>query len=526
MNRHILLCCLFLITAGGLFAQNAENGFAPPAEDSVFIISGITFDIKGRTRPDAVIRNAELKEGEEIQGRANLEKYIQEKQQFLQNQRIFDSAKITRSVGEVQKDGKYPVSLHISIVDTWNIIAVPYPKYDTNSGFEFIVKARDYNFMGTMNPLRLDFGYKYDQKGQSSVVFELDSDTPFRAFGFNWNIDFDHFFNYRPDAEEPYFYKNITGLSMELPFKTTLFTFGFEESFVLNEENDDSKLQYGKFQNGLYMASRPYVIWEIPTGLDVGNYGELTYTPEISAVFNHEFSQWPLHDFRKGPFLSLIHTLGFNQINWIGNYRQGFDVGMKNSYVFDFHRMSQDKESLSIEYSVSGKGHFIITGNFGISTFLQYRHWFYHDPGYYTKGGDALRGILDSAINADYMLSLNLDFPFRVLQFLPSRWFGKPRLRIIDFDLHLSPIVDMALYHDPLSNTAFSFKNILVSGGMELIVFPAFMRSLYIRVSIAWNFVDMANNPSDYYPNPIVPIIPHLPAGNNREIFIGIGHHY
>jgi hypothetical protein len=378
-----------------------------------------------------------------------------------------------------------------------------------------------------MNPLRIDLGYTYDENGNNTVIFEIDSDTPFKALGYSWNLNFDHIFSYRPDVEEPFYYKNITGLSMELPFKATTFTFGFEESFIINEENEDRhKPAYGDYQNGPYMASKFYTSWEIPTGLNMAEYGELTYTPEISAAFNHEFPNSPLDEIRLGPFMNFNHSLGFDRINWIGNYRRGFDVSADNAYSYDFHKYTENQKRLNLEYSLSGIGHFIITDKFGISGRLQFRHWFFHDPDYYDKAGDALRGILDKAVHADYMLSLNLDFPVLILRFLPSQWFGISKFRFVDFDLHFSPIVDLALYHDPGTGTAFNPKNILASGGVELIAFPAFMRSLYIRISIAWNWVEAINDPEGSYLPTGLPVIPKLPGGDNREIFFGIGHHY
>jgi hypothetical protein len=524
------------ITAFPLFSQAPDGeqvnlpgaaGDPPPASGAIFVINAFSFDIKGRTRSDALLRVGEFKEGEEIRGQANLERYIQDKTQILLNQRVLAKAQIDYTIGKLREDGKYPVDLFLAVEDTWNIIAVPYPKFDTNSGFELIIKARDYNFLGTMNPLRIDAGYKLDEKRRSSLVFELDSDTPFKAFGYNWNINFDHFFNYRPEASAAYYYKNVTGLSMELPLKTTTLTFGFEESFIMDQENSERyKPAYGEFQEGLYMSSEMYTSWKIPTGLRIPHYGELTYTPRFSAIFNHELPNTVLAPFRLGPFLKLEHSLGFSRINWAGNYRDGLDISMNNSFNYDFHRLNKDVSALDIDFSAIGTGHFVVSEDFGISASLRYRHWCYHDPGYYSQAADVLRGILDKAVRADYMLSLNLDFPFRILQFLPSRWFGIPKLRFFDFDLHFSPIIDMALYHDPLTDTPFNYKNILAGGGFEMIVFPAFMRSLYIRASLAWNIVEYINNPSGSYLPSFLPVIPKLPGGDNHELFIGIGHHY
>jgi hypothetical protein len=366
-----------------------------------------------------------------------------------------------------------------------------------------------------MNPLRVDLGYRYDENKKSSFQFEVYSDTPFRAFGFNWNLNFDNIFWYRPQVSEPYYYKNVTGLSMELPFHSTTFTFGFNESFIYNEENDYSKKEIYKtnFQNGLYMSSNLYASWKIPTGLMVHKYGELTYTPGVSAVFNHELPDRPLLPFRKGPFMNFSHSLGFERIDWRANFRDGLSVHIDNGYNYDFYRVNNDLNPISSSLTASGAGYFLITEFFSITSQLQYRHWFYNEPEYYDRAGDNIRGIADRAICADYMLSLNLDFPFRILLFTPSKWFKKENLRIFDLEFQLSPVLDIALYHDPKTETSFHPKNIAFTGGIELFVFSDFMRSLYIRFGYAINLRELFETGN-------------LPGDDNREIYLIMGHFY
>jgi hypothetical protein len=121
-----------------------------------------------------------------------------------------------------------------------------------------------------------------------------------------------------------------------------------------------------------------------------------------------------------------------------------------------------------------------------------------------------IRGILDKKLCADYMLSLNLDFPLRVLQFVPSQWFNTSWLRLFNFDLHFSPFFDIALLHDPVNNTEFWSKPAM-GAGFEIIVFPHFFRSFYLRVSFGY---DVAST---------------IEAGKlNKwdELFIGIGHYF
>jgi hypothetical protein len=519
----LFFCLVFHYPILFLFAQTDNS----PSEDSIFVICSIDFNITGHTRPEVLNHNGEFKTGEEIHGIANLEKYIRNKTRFLHSQRIFkDTSTIEYTIGERRDDNVYPVALRIVVEDTWNIIAIPYPKYSSNSGLELVFKARDYNFLGLMNPLKIDFGYLNDENQNKVIAFELDSDIPFRAFGLKWNLNFDHFFNYRFASEAPFYYKNITGLSMGIPVKRTTIIFGFDESFILGEKNEDKYILqgYDDFQNGFYMSSRPFILWKIPIGLEIGNYGELTYTPEIAAVFNHELPNWPLQDIRLGPSMELKHRLGFTGISWIGNYRQGFDAAVENLCTYNFHRSGTGREALFVDYTVLGTAHFIITDFLGFSSRLQFRQWLYRDPDYYDLAGDVLRGILDKTVQTDYMLSLNLDFPFQILRFFPSKWFNTSLLRVFDFDIHFSPIMDLALYHPSLSSNqldsdkrlpengkiSLSNLNILVSGGFEILLFPKFMRSFYLRASFAWNVIEQINTRN----------------GNIREVFIGIGHYY
>jgi len=497
-------------------AAEPEVSDLPQEDDRIFVIDNLEFDITGKTRPYALIYNGEFKIGETFTGQENLEEYIRDKTQVLINQRVLkDNVVITYSVGEQQEDETYPVTLLIKVEDSWNLIALPRPAYSSNTGFEFTIKARDYNFLGTMSPLRVDLGYKYDENKHSSFQFEVYSDTPFRAFGFTWYVKFDNLFWYRYAAEEPFYYRNNTGLAMELPFRRTTFTFGFFESFIYNEENDEGKKEIYNvdFQKGLYMATNLYANWKIPTGLMVHRFGELTYTPGISAIFNHEINKWPLQDFLKGPFLNFNHSLGFERIDWKSNFRDGLSVFIDNDYTYDFFRSNNDLPPLSSNLSIRGAGYFIITDFFSITSQLQYRHWFYHDPDYYLYAGDMIRGIADKAIKADYMLSLNMDFPFRVFLFMPSKWLKKEKLRFFDFELQISPIIDIALYHDPKAEVYFHPRNTAFTGGVEIFVFPFSFRSLYIRLGYALNLREFFATGK-------------RPTSNNREIYLIMRHFY
>ncbi|MDR1957189.1 MAG: hypothetical protein LBQ30_10095 [Treponema sp.] len=519
----VLLCILFWWFRMPVFGQEApdpsqeptapeqgtdrEAAARPPGEDTgpqpagetpadiFYIIQAIRFDITGRTRPLALLDAGEFEQGEVIQGEAGLERYIKDKTQLLRNQRVLDAVTIDYATGAPDAQGVVPVDLLISVTDTWNIIVLPRPQYDSNNGFDITLKGRDYNFLGTMNALRIDLGYQHDEHDKNRAVFQIDSDTPFHAFGYTWNFNFDHDFSYTLEdpIEESLYYKNTTGISMQLPYQWTTVTFGFEEALVFHEENDDEyKPEYGNYDDW-YMSSELYTSWKIPIGIAVHTFGELAYTPKVAGVV--KYPDAALEYFRKGPTLTLSHSLGFGRIDWLGNYRSGLEASLENAYAYNFHTQSWDKT-----ISLSVASHTPLWDFFGISGRFRYRHWFddAHDA------GDALRGILDKSVHVNYMVSLNLDFPFRLLRFTPSQWLGNRKFRLFNFELHASPFIDAALVSDP---------PVLLTGGLELIVFPEFMRSFYVRASIGWNILELVKTGS-------------LPTGENREIFVGIGHHY
>jgi len=505
-------------------AVNDDDQAVLPESDRLYVISAFEFDIKGRTRPFILLHIGEFKIGETLKGQAELDQYAHDKTQILFNQRLLkDNVAVTYAIGEQSEDGSYPVTITIKVEDSWNIVALPRPYYKSDRGLDLSIRARDYNFLGTMNALRVNIGYKRDTEANNSFQFAVLSDIPFNALGYHWVFTFDNSFNYRQEVEEPFYYQNVTGLSVEVPFHQTTFIFGFNETSTLNEENADVYKAstglgtYPDFQIGMYMSSTLSAVWRIPMGLFVSRYGELTYVTGISTVVYHELPGWELQDIRHGPSAGYSHSLGFEKIDWHSNFRDGISASISNGFGYNFNPSHKNAEPLTASLTLNGRGHFIISKFFGISSRIMYRHWFLNEPKYYDYASDAMRGIADDEINADYMLSLNTDFPFRVLVFSPSEWFKNRKLRLFDFELHLSPVIDMALYHDPgttiTSSTSFHPKNIAASGGLEAIVFPGFMRNFIIRFGYAVNLRELITTRG-------------IPDGNNREFYLIGGHHY
>jgi len=526
MIRYLIISlCLILTVIGAVFAQEIAqelaHDFAQETEiqideelsdTDIYFINSFLYESKGMTRAYAMNYKLELKVGEEITGSRNLEKFIQDKTQILVNERLFEIVEIEHTIGEQQEDGRYPVDMNIYVKESWNILAIPIPKYDSNNGFEITIKFRDNNFLGTMNPLRLDLGYRHDTEGKNYFNALLDLDFPFFLFGLNWNVNFDNEYVYRQNLEKPHFYKNTTGISVEIPVRRMVFTLGFTELFIVNEEMpDDQKPFHGNFFEGLYMSSRPSFSWGIPLGKYYYDIGEFGYSINVSATFNHEISRWPLPEFKKGPFLYFSHGIGFGRIDWRGNFRRGLSVNVGNSYSVDFYNHKNDINPWGISFSISATGHTMLGKRTGFSSRITYNHYFFNN--YNDNAGSLIRGIRDGEVHANYILAINFDLPILIFTMKPSTWSQKEKtirfLRVFDLDFHLSPILDIGMYKRVHDQAPFGIENMLIGAGLEAFVFPLRFRSYYFRVSFA---VGLQTRQMD--------------KRTSYELFFGLGHFY
>jgi hypothetical protein len=500
-------CCFFFLISG-LPAQE---------EKTTYVIRDIRYHINGRTKPWALAYAAEISPGELLAGLSALDDYIARKTQLLMNQRVLEPASISLSyrLGTPEAlpedpDGEpiVPVDLFIYAEDSWNRVILPEPQYDSNSGFFLTLKARDYNFLGLLTPLKLDLGYELDDLQRQALHTTLNAALPFQAFGFRWQVSLDEEFK-AYFSGEPFFSKTSAGVAVELPVNKSLVTAGFLQSFSVNEQNTDKEYEETGvlyFSEVWYLSSEIFAQWELPTGLYLGRFGELSYIPRLSFSGNYK-PGGDVGPYRSGPTLTPSHTLLLSHIDWQENFRKGLSLELSNANAFNFLSRSWD---ISAGFSVIA--HYPVSTFFGVSSRLMGRA-FFPDP--LLSAADTLRGIDDRFLNANAVLSLNLDLPLRILRFLPSQWFRKPSLRFFDVELHLSPFLDAALLlgsDDSGRSLAFSPRDALFCAGLELMFFSLRWRSLYLRLSAGWNLSDRFRPPSVQNRNP--------------ELFLGLGHSY
>jgi hypothetical protein len=414
------------------FSQNEiikENTETQCNTDLTYVIESFSYNIDGITRQNALRKAGGLITGQEISGILSLEKYIQEKQQLLYNKRALESVILNYSVGPVSDDEKYPVIIEVNTIDSNNFFVFPSPQYSTNYGFGISLNLIHNNFLGTLNPFEADIGYKHDEYGQSKYLLSLETGIPFKVLGIDYNIILSNEFNYRQYLDKPFYYRNITDLSVDLFFSFFTFKPSFIFSLIYNDEARINNVSYG-------------------------GYNYLFFGPDME----------------------------FSRVDWIGNFRKGFSINLNQFYYYYFYLNEYDITPWGIFNRISAIIHRKLSGFFGISSRIMFRHWGLSSSNHYA--GDALRGILDKDVSADMMLSLNLDFPFRVFTFRPSQWLNNKKLEFLNFDLHLVPVIDTAVYRNMLIETDSISDNVLVSCGIEVVIYPQKFRSFCFRASL------------------------------------------
>ncbi|MDR0527233.1 MAG: hypothetical protein LBG79_05410 [Spirochaetaceae bacterium] len=505
------IACAFFLIAIPLYSQEAE----------FYYIKQIEISPQGRTTKSAVERAGGFKTGEQFQNKILLEQYIAQKKQRLLNQRVLESVEITYTLDEKDSEGRQGVILFVETRDTRNFIILPEPKYSSNSGFEPALKIRDYNFFGTMMPLKIDIGYTLDEfhindvsKGMYSLTVEME--YPFRAAGFDWL--FTDVLGLSFVTGETLSFSNFPGISVKIPVSKAFLNLSYTHGIQLGEEYYSFEKANHKniFEPIDYMYSLPEACLNIPFVI----YTEdAVWSSSAGLKANYRLSGNSL-EWRNGPSLLFKNGLGVNNVDWRGNFRSGRQIfaAVNNSYNIYFNEWQNSFELTAVLHKT-------ITNFFAASARFRYKHWF-NDIGSgrdedRLEAGNMLRGILDRSLTANALVSFNFDFPFRVLRFLPSEWFGAPKLRYFNFELQLSPVLDVAFGEGERLNEEgrkikeikFSAEDAFVSGGMEALIFPLAFRSLFLRVSAAWNLRAAGEEGA-------------LPSGSNREIYIGLGHFY
>ena len=479
IGRFLLFASLafLLFPAAPSFAQEGS-------EEPAFVITSVQYEIDGRTRKWALREVVELQEGQEFGSRAELEEHLSRQYQNLINQRQLQSARVDYEIVEGESD---PAGVRVSVEaeDTWNIIVLPYFKYDSNDGLLLSLRGRDYNFFGTLQELSIDLDYLRTVDETNEWTIAADFSLPFNMLERRWRWTFEEEFVLENDDVD---FSTSTGIGYDFEMWDNPWEVGVKQGYQLytgakaNEEGDD-----------YFLTNTAYLNGDIGTPIPAGPMGYFHYIPETSVYVNYAFDETLTRD-RRGTFYTFDHALKAGGYDWLGNFRNGLEVSIGNANAYSFYRY--DWES---NVNGSAKG-WLALDPFGLSARTTGFYYFDGVPEDQDDGAEDIRGVLDDEMVGDLGLFLNTDVALKV-------WTLEPI-----FEMQWALFFDVAY----VTNTEGSFdedNDLRYGAGIEIIGFPLFARSLYLRGSLGFDLKRIIDGES-------------WTSGEVREIFIGLGHHY
>lgn len=458
-------------------------------------ITDIKYDISGKTREYVLSNKVEINKKHIFKDEEELVNYVKDTTQRLENTRNFEEYEADFEVGDADENGICPVTLLIKTKDSKHLLVLPYPKYDSNSGFLLKLKAKDTNFMGTMEEMSADFNFEIEQDKdpwEYTTGLSIGFNIPFKWGKAKSTWTNDHSFSYTFGKKTPEW--NLkTGLKTEIPFDRFSLNFDFYQSFVRDLDYEDAdvngkKVHYG---DGTYFiedgtVSIPIVIQEIE------NWGKLYYTPYFQVIYDWDFDgiSGDNRDLQS-PVLTVGQKVSTSRINWYGNFRKGFEIKIDQSYSYNIYRR-EFSPGIDCELKAYNSNKWA-----GIC-FDMYAFAYLHSN---KKIGSRLRGIRDEqyfskdsgyaekkACETPAGVVLSVDIPIHLFT---TDWSKVPLIKHIplftkylNFEMQISPFVDIALFHNRATGTSMNYKDGFYSGGLEVLVFPTKWKGIQIRGSI------------------------------------------
>ena len=181
----------------------------------LYQIKKITYEISGSTKEYALRTKVPVDKKKIFSNEDELMTYINDYKKRLENTRAFEKVQVDFSLEESDIDKKeneikiedgitgegenapiekedeneipreeekfYFVNLNVSTSDSLHFLIMPYPKYDSNSGFTLKLKTKDSNFFGTLETMSGDLNFAIVSKDETTIVDGLGAKEDIQA---------------------------------------------------------------------------------------------------------------------------------------------------------------------------------------------------------------------------------------------------------------------------------------------------------------------------------------------------------
>ncbi|HET7839178.1 MAG TPA: hypothetical protein VFL04_05420 [Rectinemataceae bacterium] len=500
-----LICGIALLSLVACFPLAAQDLGGP------WTIRKVDFQVTGRSLAFVMMKKIDplgTMVGSSFPDRAALESFIADRRQVLMNERVLASVE-TGYDSKPSSSGGYDVDLRFTTVDTWNLIALPYAKYDSNTGLLLSLRGRDYDFAGSMQELALDLNYQKDPAGRVSYTGALSFSLPFQALGRDWAFGLQEAGGLWTDGTA----STVTqaSLSLDLP------GLGFPADITLTQGFSYNALAGAPLPandpDSWYLSEGLALRASIPlTGsmgsLDSVELGPLNYSPGIAVSLNWNpatrlsyYGSGTVTEAGNGPYgvgdtvpaigngisygrgglvTTASNSLSLGRVDWRGNQRAGLSLMIANntSYNAQYRDLASDLNLTAAWYGES-------RGRIGVAAMLTILNRFSNHPkaDALANLGWYLRGVLDDRISGTKAGFVNLELPIKLFDFPTHSVIGT---RTLDFELQIAPFADAAIVPSGYGSQP-NADQFWYTGGREFLAFPAGLRSFIVRASAGWD---------------------------------------
>ncbi|MEA1910280.1 MAG: hypothetical protein U9N32_01225, partial [Spirochaetota bacterium] len=318
LQKNILVLLVFCAVLFPLYSDGTE-----------YIIRNINYTIDGTTRESVLSHYLDIKSGQSFAGKDLMLSFLDSKVQLIKNKRTLAEGSIEAVYSKNPNNPDVTfVDLDICVKDTWNYIALPYAKYDSNDGFLLSLRGRNYNFLGGMEPLEINLDYTKSELDENEVSVNGEFAVPFYWLGYEWMADFKE--DVTLSSEQPTSVTSKAELAVDIPTDFHTWQASIKQAYYLNKDGDEDPDQW-------YLASSGRFGSSIPLGFELPGFTGVNYNPAVitSVAYKPGYS---ISEDRRGYSLGAEHGISTGRIDWKGNFRDGAELEFTQDARWNFAR--------------------------------------------------------------------------------------------------------------------------------------------------------------------------------------------
>lgn len=400
-----------------------------------YVISAEEFSVDGRSRKESILARIGEATGKTFSTREELESYVRDRAQRLENLRAFKKSSIAVEYpesGESRAGIPTQAILRVTIEDGSPFFPIPYAFYNSNEGVMVGMIANIPNISGTLQNAMIVGLYNAPPDANDKIQW---ADPNFMILG-NW-----------------------TGIPIGV------FRLGVLASARrMSEETEDRgiiKLEYEEliFSGGLSLT------YPITTAIDNTVQFRIGVSPsnDITEGADPDYLEYGPTDL----FWSISNEVTYDAINWIGNFRSGCKANARLDYQVTYPTEASVTRDFRFQAAIAGfhpiNGRF--NPNFRVSAFAK-------SGNADLEAGSFTRGIRNSGMKGNEGVFINTG--------LQTKLF-----RVGQAEYHLIPTVDFAWAYTPDDDDYESDYGFTVGG--EILAFFDSMKNLPVKLGFAYD---------------------------------------